>query len=232
MVSFLKGRSRGDEKAISLQEARYVVIDTELTGLDGRKDSIVSLGALKMKGGIINVGESFYRMINPETSFSAESVVIHQIVPSDVLTKPSIDAVLGDFLEFCGDDILIGFCVSVDMEFLNRETKRLFGVALQNQVIDVYPVFEWLLKHAGFRADKKALMSGRYQLYDIARYFGIEVNGAQNAIIDAFITAQVFQRFIPVLSRAGMKSAEELIKLTHDFKGGDYSRISNSISNF
>ncbi len=231
MLSFLKGKSKSEEEAGSLQEAEYVVIDTELTGLNWRKDSIVSIGAVRMKGGRIDIGESFYRMINPETSLTAESVVIHEIMPSDVVMKPGIDTVLGEFLDYCGADILVGFCVSVDMEFLNRETKRLFGSTLQNQVIDIYPLFEWLLKNEGFRGEKKSLLSSRYQLYDIARYFDIEVNGAHNAIIDAFITAQIFQRFIPVLSKAGMKSAADLVKLTKNFKGGDH-RVSSNISNF
>ncbi len=232
MVSFLKGRSNGDEKAASLEGTRYLVIDTELTGLDGRKDSIVSIGAVRMKGGRIDLGDSFYKVINPETSLKAESVVIHEIMPSDVIMKPGISAVLKEFVDFCGADILVGFCVDVDMAFLNREMKRLFGAPLENQLIDIYPVFEWLLKNTGFREKGAAVMPSRYQLYDIARYFDIEVNGAHNAIIDAFITAQIFQRFIPVLSRAGMKSAADLVKLTKNFKGGDRNTLSGSISNF
>ncbi|HSB32527.1 MAG TPA: 3'-5' exonuclease [Candidatus Sulfobium mesophilum] len=232
MLSFITGRSKSDEKESRLQETQYVVIDTELTGLNGRRDSIVSIGAVRMKGGRIDIGESFYKMINPKTSLTAESVVIHEIMPSDVVMKPNIDAVLGGFLDYCGADILVGFCVSVDMEFLNRETKRLFGAPLENQVIDIYPLFEWLLKKGIFSGEKAALLSSRYQLYDIARCFDIEVNGAHNAIIDAFITAQIFQRFIPMLSRAGMKSAADLVKLTKNFKGGDHSRISSNMSNF
>ncbi len=232
MISFLKGKSKSEEGAGRLQETQYVVIDTELTGLNGRKDSIVSIGAVRMKGGRIDIGESFYKIINPETSLTAESVVIHEIMPSDVVMKPNIDAVLGEFLDYCGTDVLVGFCVSVDMEFLNRETRRLFGASMENQVIDIYPVFEWLLRNGRLPGEKGVLLSNRYQLYDIARYFDIEVNGAHNAIIDAFITAQIFQRFIPVLSQAGMKSAADLIKLTKNFKGGDLSRVSGNISNF
>ncbi|HXX57414.1 MAG TPA: 3'-5' exonuclease, partial [Thermodesulfovibrionales bacterium] len=95
-----------DEKA-SVLDAGYVVIDTELTGLDERKDSIVSLGALRMTGGRIELGESFYRLANPETALTSESVVIHGITPSDVVEKPSIDTVLAEFLQFCNDAIIV-----------------------------------------------------------------------------------------------------------------------------
>ena len=40
-------------------DVRDVVMDTELTGLDPRKDSIVSIGAVAMEGGRIVLGEQF-----------------------------------------------------------------------------------------------------------------------------------------------------------------------------
>ncbi len=118
------------------------------------------------------------------------------------------------------------------MEFLNRETKRLLGTPMGNRIIDIYPVFEWILRSKGFQGKEETSLPRRYQLYDIARYFDIEVNGAHNAMIDAFITAQIFQRFIPVLSRAGIKSAEDLVKITKNFKGGDRTTVLSNISNF
>ena len=138
-MSILRDRIRGEGKGGSIEEARYLVIDTELTGLNGRKDSIVSIGAVRMKGGRIDLSDTFYRMINPETSLTAESVIIHEIMPSDVLLKPDISSVLREFLDYCGSDILVGFCVSIDMEFLNREAKRLFGAPMGNRIIDIYP---------------------------------------------------------------------------------------------
>jgi DNA polymerase-3 subunit epsilon len=232
MMSFLKSRMRSEGSRSALEETRYIVIDTELTGLNSRKDSIVSIGAVRMEGGKIDIGNTFYRLINPETNLTATSVIIHQIMPSEVLLKPDISTVLGEFLDYCGSDILVGFCVNIDMAFLNRETKRIFGAPMRNQIIDIYPLFEWLLRKVGFEGREVAALPHRYRLYDIARYFDIEVNGAHNAIIDAFITAQIFQRLIPVLVRAGMRSTEDLVRLTKNFKGGDRNTISSSISNF
>ena len=42
-----------------------VVVDTELTGLDEKKDSIVSIGAVRMTGGRIELGDMFYRLVSP-----------------------------------------------------------------------------------------------------------------------------------------------------------------------
>ena len=59
----------------------YVVIDSELTGLNPKKDSIISIGALKMSGTMIKIGETFYEIVSPSTEFTAESVVVHGIMP-------------------------------------------------------------------------------------------------------------------------------------------------------
>ena len=71
-----KKQKRIDQKT-PITEARYVVVDTELTGLDENRDSIVSIGAVRMTGGRIELGDSFYRLASPRTELSAASVVIH-----------------------------------------------------------------------------------------------------------------------------------------------------------
>ncbi len=211
-----------------IQEACYLVLDTELTGLDERTDSIVSIGAVKMTGGRIELGSTFYRLANPEKDLTAESVVIHQITPSEVSQQPDIRSVMSEFSEFCGDAIIVGYCVAIDMEFLNREMKRWFGHAIDNPVIDVYPIFEWAVRRENFRVTLPAQQG----LYDIARNFGISVNGAHNAMIDAFITAQVFQRLLPILGDSGIENLGDLLKLSQRIRGGDRHSIARGLSNF
>ncbi len=212
-------------------EARYVVFDTELTGLDDHKDSIVSIGAVRMTGGSIDIGNTFYRLVSPHSELSAASVVIHQITPSDVASKPSIDAVLTEFLDFCGDAVLVGHFVSIDLSFLNREMKRARLANIANPAVDTFSVYEWLRKRNKSRDCPSTALKG-YRLYDIAKCFDIAVNGAHNALADSFITAQLLQRFLPQLAEAGAKDIGDLIALGIPFKGGDWIGLSGEFSNF
>jgi DNA polymerase-3 subunit epsilon len=223
-VSGRKDRRMGD--------AGYVVIDTELTGLNWKKDSIVSVGAVRMVGGRIDIGDTFYRLVNPESDLTAESVIIHEIMPTDVLQKPDIGTVLSEFVRFCGTNVIVGYCVDIDMEFLKRETKRLFGSSLENSVVDIQMIFEWFKDRDVFHEGKGTELPLYYRLYDIAKYFGIAVNGGHNALTDAFITAQIFQRFIPALAKSGIKSVAELLKLLRSIKGGGKYTLSRGMSNF
>lgn len=234
MLDFFKTKKQAAlsiNKDSPVAETGFVVIDTELTGLNERRDSIISIGGVKMTGTRIDLGKTFHRLIKPETKFKPESVVIHGITPSDVSEKPDIDHIIADFLEFCGDDVLIGHCVSIDLSFINSDMKRIFNSTIRNPVIDTFILHEWIRKrmpsHSCFPPGDKS--SG---LYEMAKCFDISVRGAHDALVDAFITAQLFQRFIPVLSDLGVKSIGMLLEIGHPEEGGDRFKTSGEISNF
>jgi DNA polymerase-3 subunit epsilon len=234
MFGLLKGIHKsphGIDRTTPLTEVRYVVVDTELTGLDEKKDSIVSVGAVRMHGGNIGLGDTFYRLVSPRTELSAQSVVIHEIMPSDVVEKPDIDAVLREFLNFCGNDVLVGHFISIDLDFINREMKRIYGEEIRNPVLDTFSIYEWLRNRQKSRDCLATPLAG-YRLYDIVKCFGITVNGAHNALMDAFTTAQLFQRVLPLLIEAGAKDIGDLLEIGIPFKGGDRFRLSGEFSNF
>jgi DNA polymerase-3 subunit epsilon len=232
-MSNLFGRKKkpGIDIKTPINDVRYVAVDTELTGLDENKDSIVSIGAVRMTGGRIDLGETFYRLVSPRTELTAASVVIHEIMPSEVVASPGIEPVLAEFLEFCGTDVLVGHFISIDLAFLNREMKRLHGHEIPNAVIDTFSIYEWLRKRQKSRDCFATPLAG-YRLYDIVKCFGIPVNGAHNAIMDAYTTAQLFQRFLPLLTESGARDIGDLLNIGIPFEGGDRFRQSGEISNF
>jgi len=228
---FNRKKRPADGESIPIADIRFVVVDTELTGLDEKKDSIVSIGAVRMTGGRIDLGDTFYRLVNPGTELKADSVVIHEITPSDVATQPRIDQVLADFIDYCGDDVLAGHFIAIDLAFLNREMRRTHGSALGNAAVDTFSIYEWLRKREKSRDCFATALAG-YRLYDLVKCFDIPVSGAHNAIMDAFATAQLVQRFIPLLMEAGVLDSGELLKIGTPFEGGDRFGLTGEFGNF
>ncbi len=70
------------------------------------------------------------------------------------------------------------------------------------------------------------------ELYRIAEFFDIDVSEAHHALADAFTTAQLFQRFLPILGQAGADDIDEILRIGTPFKGGDRFRLSGEFSNF
>jgi len=226
LALFDRKRKPGINLKTPISDARYVVVDTELTGLEEKKDSIVSIGAMRMTGGRIELGDMFYRLVSPKTCLSADSVIIHEITPSDVCEQPGIDTVLSEFIDYCGNDVLVGHMISIDLSFLNREMRRMHGRKIANAALDTFSIYEWLRKR-----NMVANCAGN-RLYDIIKCFDIPVHGAHNAIMDVFATAQLLQRFIPCFAKAGLQDIGDLLTVGKPFNGGDRFEITGEFSNF
>jgi DNA polymerase-3 subunit epsilon len=111
-------------KRTAIETCPFVVFDTELSGLDPRKDFIVSIGALKMTGGTVHISSQLYRLIRPAGEMTRKSVEIHGITPEELKEEESLDAVLPDFLEFIRDAVLVGHFINIDLAFMNRALKH------------------------------------------------------------------------------------------------------------
>lgn len=217
-------------KRVPIIEANYVVVDTEFTGLDEKKDSIVSIAAIKMLGGRINLEDKFYRLVRPETEMKNESVLIHGITNSEVNKKPEIREVLPEFCEFCGDDIIIGHFLAIDMSFINRDMKRLFGTTIKSPGIDTYLLYRWLRKRFPEHKCLEDILKDS-GLLKIAKCFDIQITGMHNAMKDAFITAQIFQRFMPLLRESEIETTDKLLKIGDFSKGADKYSQAEDICN-
>ena len=108
---------------IPLEDATYVVFDLETTGLSAIYDSIIEVGAVKMKGGqVIDRFESFINPGHPLSSFTTE---LTGITDSDVQDAPEVDPVLRKFWDFCQGSILVAHNASFDIGFINQVYKNI-----------------------------------------------------------------------------------------------------------
>jgi DNA polymerase-3 subunit epsilon len=195
------------------REAVYVVFDTELTGLNPKKDSIVSIGALKVFGTRIDIGNPYYRVVEPRSLLTKQSVVIHGITPSEASVCPTIDMLMPEFLDFCGNGIVVGHFVSIDLTFLNKEMTRLFGLTLQNPSVDTCVLYQWLRKREENICAFHGGIKENVDLMTLAQKFSIPVFDAHNALNDAFITAQLLQRLIANLHSFNINTIEDLLRI-------------------
>jgi DNA polymerase-3 subunit epsilon len=194
---------------VPIQDLRFTVLDTELTGLDERRDDIVAIGALHMQGGRIELGHAFQELVNPKAVLDGRTVVIHGITPSQLEAMPPIEGILAAFMGYTAGTVLVGHCLALDLAFLNRDARRLKIAPLRNAAIDTLSLYGWLRQrsadHPAFSLDQSAL-----SLFDLAAAFEIPVEQAHTALGDAFVTAQLFQRFLPFLSQAGVRDLASL----------------------
>lgn len=196
-----------------IKECPFVVFDTELSGLDVRKDFIVSIGAIKMTGGTVNISNEFYRLIRPEGDMTKKSVEIHGITPGELEDKESLDTVLPDFLDFVKDSVLVGHFLNIDLKFMNRALKNKYNHKLENLALDTHSIHEWLFEHGVEFKKHYHGGSTKTDLFSVAQRYGITVDTAHDALNDAFVTAQLFQRFLYFLHADGMHTLNDLLDI-------------------
>ncbi len=196
-----------------IEKTDFVVFDTELTGLDYKKDSLIAIGAIKMKGSRIFPGKTFYSLIKPESTLKYDSVVVHEITHTDLCTAKEPEKAIVQFTEFIGSSILVGHFVHIDLHFINAALKRYFNITLKNPAIDTLNLHEWLYENdSTFKKHFKGTTTSK-DLYSIARKYGINTKKSHNALYDAFLTAQLLQRFLYFLSLSGVKTIKELLMI-------------------
>ena len=193
--------------------ARFTVIDSELTGLDPRRDSIVSLGGLRMTDGRIVLAGRFYEEVQPTSALTATSIVLHVITPEDVRGRPGIGGVLHDFSAFCAADILVGHFVEIDLEFLRAAYARAGLPPIANPALDTWPLYDWLSSRTPEDGGPGLPRLRDPRLPALALALGVPNRGSHNALGDAFVTAQVFQRLLRRLERWGVTTTDELLRI-------------------
>lgn len=203
----------GVDPAAAVDTARFVVMDTELTGLDKKRDSIISLGAVGMRGGRIVLGETFYEMVSPETAMRSESVVVHGITPAEVAGKRCIGEMIGDFLAFCSGAVVVGHFLSLDLGVLDRELKRLGRGKFPQPAADTLRIHEWVRDHGSGQRRQYDAFEENKDLFSLVKRYHIPVSAAHNALMDAYLTAQLFQRFLSMLPALGVRTVKDLLQI-------------------
>lgn len=94
----------------------YTVIDFETTGLDPVTDEIIEVGALRVRNH--KVVASYAQLVSPGRLLPTEIIELTGIDDAMLAGQPVIADILPGFVDFLGDDIIIGHNVTFDLQFL------------------------------------------------------------------------------------------------------------------
>lgn len=198
------------DQNLPLAEYDFVVFDTELTGLNRRRDEIVSIGAVRVRNMQIMVGDTFHAHVKPSRSLPKESTLIHRITPQQITNAPALAKVLPDFIAYCGNSLLVGHYVGLDMAFLNRACRRHYDAPVFNPCLDTmimaqsHTEMQWSQYHDRFRMDIS------YNLAALGAKYGLPDFTHHNAYEDALQTAYLFVYLVKSMSAQGVKTLKDL----------------------
>ena len=192
-----------------LSDYRFVVLDTELTGL-GRRDEIISIGAVRIVNLQIELAANFHRYVRPKNLNHNQATFIHQITPEQLRQAPPIEEVLPEFVEFCGDSLLVGHFLDIDMGFLNRVARRLLGGTLANPAVDTLRLVK-AYKEVNQVCDYGYCdQSFSYNLDDLSAEFNLPRFKPHDALEDALQCAYLFLFLVRKLGGGQVQTLRQL----------------------
>ena len=168
----------------------YVVFDIETTGFHAVSDRIIEIGAVKVINGKLT--ESFSRFVNPERPIPFEIEKLTGISDDMVIGEQPIEAVLPEFLAFCGDAVMVAHNAEFDIGFI-KENARRQGVDWNPTYVDTVGLARTLLPTLN-----------RYKLDTVAKALKVSLENHHRAVDDAQATAEIFEKFIVMLKERGV----------------------------
>ena len=188
-------------------QIRFVVLDSETTGLDPRKDRIITIGAVGMVAREILLDDVFDSLIQVEHNSSA--VTVHGITRQESLSGVTEPAALEEFLTYLKDGVIVGHHIGHDVATLNAGYERHWGFSLKNRSLDTMDLTLHLDRDGAFQ-DQKAFTD--FSLDGLCSLFGVIPHDRHTAAGDAFMTALVFQRLLSLASRHGRTTLGSLVE--------------------
>lgn len=112
----------------------YVCFDLETTGF-GKYAEIIDIGAVKVRN--LEIVDTFSELVKPVHYISNQITELTGISQQDVINCRSVKDVLSNFIDFIGDDVLIGYNIaSFDLPIIKRIAANVLGVKLEPKYID------------------------------------------------------------------------------------------------
>lgn len=183
-----------------LLDETYVVFDLETTGLYADKgDSIIEIGAVKMKNG--KIIDTFDTFVNPNVKLSSEIISITGINDEMLNGAPNEEDAVKTFINWVGDYPMVAHNAKFDISFINSAYRKYSLGILNNTLIDTLGLSRYL--ESNERYHNLATLVVRYNIpWDEEKH--------HRANYDAEGTALILYKMLKKLSLNNINTMSEL----------------------
>ncbi|WP_336489915.1 3'-5' exonuclease [Methylobacterium nigriterrae] len=180
-----------------------VVIDCETTGLNPRKDEIITVAAIHVRGERILTSACFEAVARTERKSHPDAIKVHRIFDAEARAGRPMRQILPELLRFIGGRPIVGYYTDFDVRMLDRYLTRLLNIRLPNPRIDVSALYY----------DRKYKGAPDHLMIDLSfasilRDLGIPPLAQHDALNDALMTAMIYLQ-LRDMARRGARIARD-----------------------
>lgn len=177
---------------VPVDEARWIMLDVETSGLDTRHDRLLAIAAIAMRVNwsartlSVDLGDSFEVVLQQDETSSKDNILLHGIGVQQQRNGMEPAQALRGFANFAGNSPLLAFHAAFDQTMIGRYTRAHLGANLPNPWLDIDHLCA--VTHEGVRARA---------LDDWMSHFGIECAVRHQAAADTLAECELLQRIWP-----------------------------------
>lgn len=177
----MNDRKKG--KSLITIPKNYVLVDLETTGFSSRYNHIMEVGAIKVHNG--KIIDKYQSLVNPIEPIPLVIRYMTRITDEMVADAPKFDEIAQDVWNFLEDEIIVGYNISFDINFLYDNFLNTLNKNFQNDWLDILRLSRKIVKDID-----------RHGLIDLCEYFDITLKPEaefENDIEKLITSIEVFQ---------------------------------------
>ena len=169
---------------------RYVILSTETTGLNPKKDVILSFGAIAVVNDVIRIGDNF-EVVILQYKYLHDNGLSNEFLIESKLQKLAEPQAIQSLVDYIGNATLVGHRIHFDIEMINDVLEKMECGRLKNEALDVE------IMHQKFMDITKS-----FSLDDLAKHYKLPQSERNSTSDDAFSIALLF---LKLKTRLGFK---------------------------
>ena len=174
----------------------FVVFDLETTGFSAEVDQIIEIGAVKIKNG--EIVDNFSKFVNPKIPIPFRIEKLTGINDSMVMEAEPIEKILPEFLEFCGDAVMVAHNAGFDTSFIINNAERL-GIKYDPTIMDTVLLAQFVIPNLH-----------NYKLDTLCKHLAVSLENHHRAVDDAQATAYIYLKMVKMLEERDIFDLDKL----------------------
>ncbi|MGY5452370.1 3'-5' exonuclease [Agarivorans sp. MS3-6] len=178
-----------------LKDIDFVALDFETTGLDAKKNSIISIGLVPFTLQRIACREAKHWFVTPQDKLQEDSIVIHGITHSDLQGAPSLLRILEQLLDELAGKVVVVHYRRIERDFLHAALRGLINEGI------VFPLVDTMQIEADIQAARpkkiidwfKKPQPFSIRLANSRARYNLPIYPPHDALTDAIATAELLQ---------------------------------------
>ena len=192
------------DRRAPLASARFVVVDTETSGLDPHSAALLSIGACRVEAGALWLAPSFEVGVRQDAPSADGNILVHGIGRQRQAEGAEAADSLCEFLNFAGRPVFVGYHALFDATVLRRALRAELGVAFDSDWLDVAVLLPALFP---------GLAAGPWELDRWLAHFAVPNFARHSALADACATGELLLLGLARAAARGVRDVRGLYAL-------------------